>query len=121
TVSLTGIAQLLTNSLAGQDGIRWYDGDPTSATGIPTGTGLGWVNFAPPLTATSVSIDDQGFGTYYLVGALAVLPFKDRLLFFGPMIQTSGGAVIQTPIQDNVLWSWNGTPYYNSLVPTSGQ
>jgi hypothetical protein len=121
TVSATGIVQMLTNSLPGQDGIRWYDGDPTSTTGLPTGTGFGWVNFAPPLTATNVSYDDQQQAKYYLVGALAIVPFKDRLLFMGPQIQTSSGSVIQQPIQDNVLWSWNGTPYYNALVPTSGQ
>lgn len=126
TVTGTGIAELLTNSLklttnltTTQDGIRWYDGDPTSGTGLPTGTGLGWVNFSPPLTATSVGINDQTPAKYYLVGALAILPFKDRLLFFGPQIQTSSGPVIQRPLQDTVLWSWNGTPYYNTLVPTN--
>lgn len=118
-VAGTGIAQLLTNSIAGQDGIRWYDGDPTTKTGIPTGTNKGWVNFAPPLTANSVSINSQTTGKYYLVGALAIVPFKERLLFFGPQIRTSGGNVIQRPLQDTVLWSWNGTPYYNSFVPTN--
>jgi len=120
SVAGTGIAQLLTNSIAGQDGIKWYDGDPTGGTGIPIGNGLGWVNFAPPLTALVVSINDQVEDKYYLVGALAILPFKDRLLFFGPQIQTSDGlVVIQKPLQDTVLWSWNGTPYYNALVPTN--
>ena len=119
TVSGTGIAQLLTNSIPGQDGIRWYDGDPTSGTGLPTGTGLGWVNFAPPITASTTTYDDQISGQYYLVGALAILPFKDRLLVFGPQIQTSGNAAIQQPIEDVVQWSWNGTPYYNALVPTN--
>src|SRR6185369_2505205 len=122
-INNSGLFQYLTNSVnsaTAQDGIRWYDGDPTAGTGIPTGTGLGWVNFAPPLTATSVSIDGSPSGLYYLVGALAILPFKDRLLFFSPYIQTSGlngslGVVIQ--LQDTVLWSWNGTPFYNSLVP----
>lgn len=112
----TGIVQFLTNTIPGQDGIKWYDGDPTGTTGIPTGTGLGWVNFAPPLTATTVSIDDRPARLYYLVGAQAILPFKDRLLFFSPWIQSSSMAL---PIQliDTVLWSWNGTPYYNALVP----
>jgi hypothetical protein len=117
TVSSTGIAQLLTNSIIGQDGIKWYDGDPTSGTGLPTVTGLGWVNFAPPLTALTVGIADQNPALYYLVGALAIIPTKDRLLFFRPQIQSSNGSVIV--LQDTVLWSWNGTPYYNSLVPTN--
>ena len=107
----SGIAQLLTASIAGQDGIRWYDGDPTGGTGLPTGDGLGWVNFAPPLTALTVQIDNTIPAKYYLVGALAVLPFKDRLLFFSPYIQSSTGAPIQ--LFDTVIWSWNGTPYYN--------
>jgi hypothetical protein len=117
TVAGTGIAQLLTNSISGQDGIKWYDGDPTNATGIPTGNGLGWVNFAPPLTNTNVSVGNQTEAKYYLVGALAIVPFKDRLLFFAPIIQTSTGGPIQQPLQDMVLWSWNGTPYYNEVVP----
>lgn len=110
-----GIAQYLTSGIAGQDGIRWYDGDPTSATGLPTTTVVGWVNFAPPLTATSVAIDDNPSALYYLVGALAILPFKDRLLFFSPWIQTSSGLPIQ--LQDTVLWSWRGTPYYSTIFP----
>jgi len=115
TVAGNGIAQLLTASIDGQDGIRWYDGDPTSGTGLPTGTGLGWVNFAPPLTETVVSINETPVGKYYLVGALAIVPFKDRLLFFSPYIRTSTGGTIQ--LTDTVIWSWNGTPYYNAVVP----
>lgn len=117
TVAGTGIGQLLTSRIVGQDGIRWYDGDPTNKTGLPTTTAVGWVNFAPPLTATTVSIDGETAALYYLVGAQAVVPFKDRLLFFSPWIQTSTGAAIQ--LQDTVIWSWNGTPYYNSVVPTN--
>lgn len=119
TVAATGILILLTNSVSGQDGIRWYDGDPTNRTGLPTGSSFGWVNFSPPLTATTTSINDMNLGKYYLVGALAIIPFKDRLLFFGPQIATSNGIVFQRPIQDTVIFSWNGTPYYNALVPTS--
>ena len=111
-----GIAELLTASIAGQDGIKWYDGDPTAGTGIPAATGLGWVNFAPPLTATAVSIDNKPADLYYLVGALAIVPFKDRLLFFNAVIQTSTGNPIR--LQDTVIWSWNGTPYYTDPVPS---
>lgn len=111
-----GIAQYLTNSIAGQDGIKWYDGDPTNTTGLPTTTALGWVNFAPPLTGSAaVSLDEEVARKYYLVGALAVLPFKDRLLFFSPWIQASSGPPIQ--LKDTVLWSWNGTPYYTAITP----
>lgn len=117
TVSGSGIAQLLTSTVAGQDGIKWYDGDPTGGTGLPTGTGFGWVNFAPPLTAATVSIETMSTALYYLIGATAIVPFKDRLLFFGPTIQTSSGNPMY--LQDVVIWSQNGTPYYNSLTPTS--
>ncbi len=119
TTGDNGIVQYLTSNISGQDGIRWYDGDPTGGTGIPTVSGLGWVNFSPPLTATTVSIDDQTAATYYLVGALMIVPFKDRLLFLGPHIQAVGGPVIQQSIEDMVIWSWNGTPYYTALVPTA--
>lgn len=122
TVSGSGIAQLLTNSIVGQDGIRWYDGDPTGGTGLPTGSGLGWVNFAPPLTAGTTIIDDNPAELYYMVGALAIIPFKDRLVFFSPYIQTSAMALSATPpiqLIDVALWSWNGTPYYAAPVPVN--
>lgn len=117
TISGTGIVQMLTNSISGQDGIKWYDGDSTGGTGIPTGLpSNGWVNFAPPLTATTVSITNTPVALYYLVGALSIIPFKDRLVFASPWIQASTGAAIQ--LTDTMLWSWNGTPYY---TPASTQ
>lgn len=112
TVAGAGITQMLSNSLTGQDGIKWYNGDPTNKTGFPVDNSKGWVNFAPPLTG-SAAVEIAGYTEklYYLVGALAILPFKDRLLMFSPYIQsTDGNEPIQ--LQDTVLWSWNGTPYY---------
>lgn len=116
-INNSGIFQTLTatSPTASGDGIRWYDGNPTT-NGYPTSTGKGWVNFAPPLTATSVSINNITSGLYYLVGALAIMNFKDRLIFFSPWIQTSSGAAIQ--LQDTAIWSWNGTPFYTTLVPS---
>lgn len=115
-----GILQILTNTLSqnGKDGIKWYDGDPTGGTGIPSGSGLGWINFSPPLTSTTVTIDDLPSSKYYLVGALSIVAFKDRLIFFSPWVQTSSGGAVQ--LSDTAIWSWNGTPYYSSLTP-SGQ
>jgi hypothetical protein len=111
-----GIAQYLTNTISGQDGIKWYDGDPTDVNHVPLANPpLGWVNFAPPLTASEVSIGGTPVGKYYLVGALAISAFKDRLIFFSPWIQTSSGLPIQ--LIDTALWSWNGTPYYTIPVP----
>lgn len=119
TVSGTGIAQLLTNSISGQDGIKWYDGDQTNHTGLPTNSITGWVNFSPPLTLSTVSIANFTPGTYYLVGALMITEYKDRLLFIGPYIQTTSGL---GPFQliDTVLWSWNGTPFYTTSTTSSG-
>ena len=115
SINNSGIFQTLTATSKTGDGIRWYDGDQTSGTGLPTSSDVGWVNFAPPLTAATVSIDDKTAALYYLVGAKLIVAFKDRLIFFSPWIQTSTGAPIN--LQDTALWSWNGTPYYTSLTP----
>jgi hypothetical protein len=123
-----GIAQYLTNrSDATKDCLRWYDGDPTN--GNPTSPTLngnkGWVNFAPPLLSgpnTIFPIDDAPPAQYYLIGARVIFPFKDRLLFFGPVIQTSTPGS-QIYLQDTVIFSQNGTPYYTASFtgsPTSG-
>lgn len=109
-----GILQYLTTrSNTSVDCIRWYDGDPTTTTN-------GWVNFAPPLSQASFAIGDETASQYYLVGAVLMLPFKDRLLFMGPVIQNSSGT--QYYLQDTVIYSQNGTPYYTvsfSGSPTS--
>ncbi len=110
-----GIAQYLTNrSDTTIDCIRWYDGDPTD--GNPTNPtfvpGKGWVNFCPPLSQSNFSIADTPPAQYYLVGARMIIPFKDRLLFLGPVIQTSAANAIPIYLQDTVIYSQNGTPYY---------
>jgi hypothetical protein len=109
-----GIAQYLTNrSDPTKDCIRWYDGDPTDGNIVtPTLNGhKGWVNFCPPLSQSNFSISDLPADQYYLVGARVIIPFKDRLLFFGPVVQTSS-AGSQVYLQDTVIYSQNGTPYY---------
>ena len=104
-----GIAQYLTNrSDITKDCIRWYDGDPTVNSGVN-----GWVNFMPPLSFGSFTIEDEPAAQYYLVGARVILNFKDRLLFFGPVIQTSA-AGSQVYLQDTVIYSENGTPFYTA-------
>lgn len=107
-----GIAQYLTNrSDVTKDCLRFYDGDPVDQNGNFL-TGHGWVNFSPPLSQGPYTIDDLPAATYYLVGAKMIVPFKDRLLFLGPVVQTSSG----TPkyLQDAVIYSSNGTPYYTA-------
>jgi hypothetical protein len=118
-----GIVQYLTNrSDATKDCIRWYDGDPTDGNATtPTLNGhLGWVNFCPPLSQSNFSIADRPAAQYYLVGARMIIPFKDRLLFLGPVIQTSS-VNSQIYLQDTVIYSQNGTPYYTCSFtdPTS--
>lgn len=108
-----GIAQYLTNrSDATKDCIRWYNGAPSDGSSPPNfTTGQGWVNFCPPLSSASFNIQDLPAAQYYLVGAVAIIPYKDRLLFIGPVVQTSS-ANSQVYLQDTVIYSQNGTPYY---------
>lgn len=110
-----GIAQYLTRqSDTTKDCLRWYDGDPTSgsSTNPVLNQPYGWVNFCPPLSKASFSISNQAPAQYYLVGAKVIFPFKDRILFFGPVIQSSGGSPIY--LQDTIIYSQNGTPYYTA-------
>ena len=117
-----GIAQYLTNRPdATKDCLRWYDGDPTdgNASSPTFVTGKGWVNFCPPLSQGDFSIADTPADQYYLVGARLIFPFKDRLLFIGPVIQSSSSDPIY--LQDTVIYSQNGTPYYTcSFTYNSG-
>ncbi len=110
-----GILQYLTaSSNSAKDCLRWYNGDPVSSATPPVfATSGGWVNFSPPLLSgpnSPLIIEDLPSAQYYLIGARMIVPFKDRLLFFGPVLQTSTGVPIY--LQDTVIYSQNGTPYY---------
>lgn len=112
-----GIAQYLTNrSDVTKDVIRWYDGDPTDGNSTnPTFLeGKGWVNFMPPLSLLDFSIADTPAEQYYLVGARIIQPFKDRLCFIGPVIQTSSPSAQPIYLPDTVIYSQNGTPFYTA-------
>lgn len=101
-----GIVQFLTNtSDATKDCIKWYDGNPRT-------TNNGWVNFSPPLSELPWSIGDLPEAIYYLVAARKIKAFKDRLLFFGVVVQASSGSPIYLP--DTVVYSANGVPYYTA-------
>lgn len=109
-----GIAQYLTNrSDTTKDCLRYYTGDPTNGDTTSPGfsKGKGWINFAPPLCQSIFSISQQTAKIWYLVGARMIVPFKDRLLFIGPVIQSKAGTD-QTYLPDTVIYSQNGTPYY---------
>ena len=119
-----GIAQYLTNNAnSALDPIRWYDGDPTDGVHFIPSTANGWVNFSPPLSQLSYTISELPLAQYYLVGARMIVPFKDRLLFLGPVVQTSTGN--PKYLQDTVIYSQNGTAYYtasftgNPILPTT--
>jgi len=113
-----GIAQYLTSSAANPnvDPIRWYDGDPTGGQeSAPTFTGLGWVNFSPPIYLNNgavPAIGDLQSIIYYLVGARMIIPYKDRLLFLGVVVQSSGTGPFY--LQDTIVWSQAGSPYYTA-------
>lgn len=111
-----GIAQYLTSTAnPALDGIRFYDGDPTNGNiNNPALTGTkGWVNFAPPLSQFNYSIADLPQAQYYLAGARLIVNYKDRLLFIGPVVQR-GADGTQVYLQDTIIYSQNGTPYYTT-------
>ncbi len=121
-IYIPGIIQYLTTrSDPTIDCIRWYDGDPTNQSAVaPDFTpGLGWVNFMPPLSFQDYSIANVPAAQYYLVGARMIVPFKDRLLFIGPVIQSSTGSPIY--LQDTVIYSQNGTVYYTASFVSSSR
>lgn len=104
----SGILQYLTNNASETiDCMRWYDGNPASSSG------KGWVNFCPPLSENSYSVSGLPASKYYLVTARMVVQFKDRLLFIGPVVQTSS-ANSQVYLQDTIIYSQVGTPYYTA-------
>ena len=119
--ALGGIVQYLTNnSDPTKDVIRYYTGSPTNNqidSAFAFVTGSGWVNFMPPLSQSAFSIGDLPPAIYYLVGARMIVPFKDRLQFIGPVVQESSGAAIY--LQDTVVYSQNGTPYYTASYTNS--
>ena len=109
-----GIIQFLTNRYNPNiDCLRYYTGSPTNDTNpITYNKDAGWVNFMPPLSNAIFSISDIPQLQYYLVGAIILLSFKDRLIAIGPVVQASSGNPIY--LQDTVVYSQNGTPYYTA-------
>lgn len=111
-----GIVQYLTTrSDITKDCLRWYDGDPTngSSTAPVLNGSKGWVNFAPPISKAAFGIADLTPAQYYLVGARMIWQFKDRIIFFAPVVQTSS-TNSQVYLQDTIIYSQNGTPFYTS-------
>ena len=104
----TGIAQMMTNFLPNQDGIRWYDGDPNVSSDF------GWVNFAPPLNAYDPITNPNPF---YLAGADVITPFKGRLLFSNVYLTTSAVSPGIQNYPNRFVYSQDGTPFYSQPLP----
>lgn len=110
-----GIVQYLTNRQDPTvDCIRWYDGDPTNENPFAEVLDghLGWVNYCPPLSIGAFNIANDTPAQYYLIGCRVMFPYKDRMLFFGPVVQTSFGTKLY--LQDTIIYTQNGTPYYTA-------
>jgi len=107
-----GIIQYLTNvSDNTKDCIRWYDGAPVVNNAFVASNGF--VNYCPPLSFDVYPIGNLKADIYYLVSAQIIVPFKDRLLFFGCVVQTSTpGSQVYLP--DTIIYTQNGTPYYTA-------
>lgn len=98
-----GVVCVLNRGLASTgDGIRWYDGNATN---------LGFSNFNPPLQDAALTST-----VTFLKGALAILPFKDRLLFFNTVEGPQNGPDVN--YKQRCRYSQNGTPYYANSPST---
>lgn len=108
-INNVGIVQYMTqiSPTSTGDGIRWYDGDPSG------GSGLGWVNFAPPLDNLASS------STTYLLGAKILIPFGNRLLAIGTFEATSASAASPTYFPNRIRYcEVSATPFYALPVPS---
>jgi hypothetical protein len=109
-INSNGIFQLMTAiSPSGTgDGIRWYDGDPSGVSG------LGWVNFAPPLDNL------QSTSTTYLMGARIIVPFGNRLLAIGTYEDTSANASSPRYFGNRIRFcEVTATPFYSNPIPST--
>lgn len=107
-----GFLQELTRETSGQDGIRWYDGDPTV-----NAFAEGWVNFAPPINKIDPTATNPVQVQTYLVGALMLVPFRGTFIAIGTWEQAANAA-IPSQFPQRIRWStFSGTPFYANPVP----
>jgi hypothetical protein len=93
-VTATGMVLDSMQTVAGQDGIRYY-GDLTNGTG--------WANYNPPIDLVNV-----------LAGALMIFPYRGYLVFLNTIEGNDQGTF---NFQNRARWTQIGTPYYSEPVP----
>lgn len=100
----SGIMLDSTQSIAGQDGIRYYANcSNNDTTVVPIGNT--WVNYNPP-------IDGQNA----LVGALLIFAYRGYLVFLNTY-EGNEQQIQQFP--NRARWSQVGTPFYSNPVPNT--
>lgn len=94
----TGIGLDSFQSIAGQDGIRYYGS---------LSNGTGWANYNPPLDFNNA-----------LIGALLIFPYRGYLVFLNTW-EGNEQAGSQFNYGNRARWTQIGTPYYSEPVPTT--
>lgn len=92
----TGLVLDSMQTIAGQDGIRYY---------APTAIGNTWVNYNPPIDPNTV-----------LAGALLIFPYRGYLVFLNTW---EGNDLDVFNFPNRARWTQIGTPYYSDPVPNS--
>lgn len=96
-VPTSGIVLDSFKSITGQDGIRYY---------AATSVGNTWVNYNPPLDATTT-----------LMGALLIFPYRGYLVFLNTTEGSASNNFQNFP--NRARWTQIGTPYYSQPAPTT--
>lgn len=94
---VTGLVLDSLQSIAGQDGIRYY---------ATTSVGNTWVNYNPPIDPNNA-----------LIGALLIFPYRGYLVFLNTTEGSSAATSNNFP--NRARWTQIGTPYYSQPVPTT--
>lgn len=92
-------------TVAGVDGIRYY-ANCSNVVPAVSPVGLTWVNYNPPLNATTS-----------LAGALLIFPYRGYLVFLNTWEGNSNGNISNFP--NRARWTQVGTPFYSNPVPNT--
>lgn len=102
---VTGFMLDSTQSISGQDGIRYYANVSVNLPGGVTPVGLSWVNYNPPIDATTA-----------LAGCLMIFAYRGYLVFLNTYEGTPGNI---SNYPNRARWTQIGTPYYANPVPNT--